>query len=67
MTESDDVTISSTGQLTLTVVRTDHEGEWRCQATSSSGSIEARTKLTVKPTKGMFISYIILYHIVVLL
>ena len=53
MTENDDVEISSNGQLTLTVVRTDHEGEWRCQATSSSGSSEARTYLTVKSTKRM--------------
>ncbi|XP_065904644.1 receptor-type tyrosine-protein phosphatase S-like isoform X2 [Dysidea avara] len=52
MTENDDVVISSNGQLTLTVVRTDHEGEWRCQATSSSGSSEARTNLTVKSTKA---------------
>ena len=56
MTENDDVVISSNGQLTLTVVRTDHEGEWRCQATSSSGSSEARTNLTVKSTKGMYTS-----------
>ena len=53
MTESDDVVISSNGQLTLAVVKTDHEGEWRCQATSSSGSNEARTNLTVKSTQGM--------------
>ena len=54
MTESDDVVISSNGQLTLPVAKKDHEGEWRCQATSSSGSNEARTNLTVKSTQGMY-------------
>lgn len=53
MTENDAVVISSNGQLTLTLVSKDHEGEWRCQATNSSGSTEARTKLTVQPTKCM--------------
>jgi len=62
MTENDDVVISSNGQLTLAVVKTDHEGEWRCQATSSSGSTEARTNLTVKSTKGMSVHvYVIGY------
>ena len=53
MTEDDVIVISSNGQLTLTSVSKDHEGEWRCQATSSSGSTEAKTKLTVTPGKGM--------------
>ena len=51
MTENDAVDISSNGQLTLTSVSTDHEGEWRCQATNSSGSTEARTWLRVTPGK----------------
>ena len=49
MTENDAVAISSNGQLTLTSVSKDYEGEWRCQATNSSGSAEAKTKLTVTP------------------
>ena len=52
MTEDDVVVISSNGQLTLTSVSTDHEGEWRCQATNSSASCEAKTNLTVTPIKG---------------
>ena len=52
MTEDDAVVISSNGQLTLTSVSKDHEGEWRCQATNSSGSSEAKTKLTVTLIKG---------------
>ena len=52
MTEDDTVVISSNGQLTLTSVSTDHEGEWRCQATNSSGSTEAKTKLTVTTIRG---------------
>ena len=53
MTEDDVIVISSNDQLTLTSVSKDHEGEWRCQATSSSGSTEAKTILTVTPGKGM--------------
>ena len=52
MTENDVVVISSNGQLTLTSVSKDHEGEWRCQATNSSGSTEVKTKLTVTPGNG---------------
>ena len=52
MTEDDTVVISSDGQLTLTSVSTDHEGEWKCQATNSSGSNDANTQLTVIPIKG---------------
>ena len=52
MTEDDTVVISSNGQLTLTSVSTDHEGEWKCQATNSSGSNDANTQLTVIPIKG---------------
>ena len=52
MTENDAVVISSNGQLTLTSVSTDHEGEWRCQATNSSGSTEGKTKLKVTPVRG---------------
>ena len=52
MTEDDAVVISSNGQLTLTSVSTEHEGEWRCQATNSLGSGEARTRLTVTLVKG---------------
>ena len=55
MTENDVAVISSNGQLTLTSVSRDHEGEWRCQATNSSGSTEARTRLIVAPGKGMYI------------
>ena len=57
MTEDDVAVISSNGQLTLTLVSRDHEGEWRCQATNSSGSTEARTRLIVTPGKGMYIPY----------
>ena len=46
------VVISSNGQLTLTLVSEDHEGDWRCQATNSSGSTEAQTRLIVTPTKS---------------
>ena len=52
MTEDDAVVINSNGQLTLTLVSKDHEGEWMCQATNSSGSIEAKTKLKVTASKG---------------
>ena len=52
ITEDDAVVVSSNGQLTLTLVSKDHEGEWRCQATNSLGSGEARTKLTVTSVKG---------------
>ena len=52
MTENDAVAISSNGQLTLTSVSKDHEGEWRCQATNSSGSCEAKTKLKVTSDNG---------------
>ena len=52
MTEDDTVVISSNGQLTLTLVSTEHEGEWMCQATNSSGSTEAKTKLKVTASKG---------------
>ena len=52
MTEDDFVVISSNGKLTLTSVSKDHEGEWRCQATNSSGSTEAKTKLTIIPIRG---------------
>ena len=52
MTEDDAVVISSNGQLTLTLVSKDHEGEWRCQSTNSLGSSEARTRLTVAPGKS---------------
>ena len=52
MTEDDIIVISSDGQLTLTLVSKDHEGEWRCQATNSLGSSEARTRLTVTPGRG---------------
>ena len=52
MTEDDAVVISSNGQLTLTLVSKDHEGEWRCQATNSLGNGEAKTKLTVTSVKG---------------
>ena len=52
MTEDDAIVISSDGQLTLTSVSTDHEGEWRCQATNSSGSTEAKTKLKVTRGNG---------------
>ena len=54
MTEDDTAVISSNGQLTLTLVSIDHAGEWRCQATNSSGSIEAKTRLIVAPGKGMY-------------
>ena len=54
MTEDDTAVISSNGQLTLTLVNKDHAGEWRCQATNSSGSIETRTRLIVAPGKGMY-------------
>ena len=53
MTENDVIVISSDGKLTLTSVSKDHEGEWRCQATNTSGSTEAKTKLKVTPGKGM--------------
>ena len=53
MTEDDTAVISSNGQLTLTLVSIDHAGEWRCQATNSSGSTEASTRLIVAPGKGM--------------
>ena len=52
MTEDDAVVISSNGQLTLTLVSKDHEGEWRCQATNSLGSSEAKTRLIVAPGKS---------------
>ena len=52
MTEDDVVVISSNGQLTLTSVTKDHEGDWRCQATNSSGSTEAQTRLIVTPSKS---------------
>ena len=52
MTEDDIIVISSNGQLTLTLVSKNHEGEWRCQATNSLGSSEARATLTVTPGKG---------------
>ena len=52
MTEDDFVVVSSNGKLTLTSVSKDHEGEWRCQATNSSGSTEAKTKLTIIPIRG---------------
>ena len=52
MTEDDVIVISNNGQLKLTLVSKDHEGEWRCQATNSLGSSEARTRLTVIPGKG---------------
>ena len=52
MTENDAVAISSNGQLTLTSASKDHEGEWRCQATNSSGSTEAKTRLTVTSNNG---------------
>ena len=58
MTEDDAVVISSNGQLTLTSVSTDHEGEWRCQATNSSASCEAKTNLTVTPIKGNIHTYV---------
>ena len=57
MTEDDAVVISSNGQLTLTSVSIDHEGEWRCQATNSSGSTEAKTKLKVTPVRGNIYTY----------
>ena len=53
MTEDNVIDISSNGQLTLTSVSTEHEGEWRCQATNSFGSTEAKTKLKVTASKGM--------------
>ena len=52
MTEDDVVVISSNGQLTLTSVSKDHEGEWRCQATNGAGSTEAQTRLIVTPSKS---------------
>ena len=52
MTEDDAVVISSNGQLTLTSVSSEHEGEWRCQVTNNLGRGEARTRLTVTPVKG---------------
>ena len=55
MTENDVAVISSNGQLTLTLVSRDHEGEWRCQATNSSGSTEAKTRLIVTPGKGIYV------------
>ena len=58
MTEDDAVVISSNGQLTLTSVSTDHEGEWRCQATNSSASCEAKTNLIVTPIKGNIHAYV---------
>ena len=58
MTEDDVAVISSNGQLTLTLVSRDHEGEWRCQATNSSGSTEATTRLIVTPGKGMYIHWL---------
>ena len=54
MTEDDVAVISSNGQLTLTSVSIDHGGEWRCQATNSSGSTEATTKLIIIPGRGMY-------------
>ena len=52
MTEDDVVCIISNGHLTLTLVSKDHEGEWRCQATNSLGSSEAKARLTVRPGGG---------------
>ena len=67
MTENDVAVISSNGQLTLTLVSRDHEGEWRCQATNSSGSTEAKTRLIVTPGRGIcvYLLYLIcyIYHV----
>ena len=63
MTENDAVVISSNGQLTLTSVSKNHEGEWRCQATNGSGSTEAKTKLKVTRGKGMYIHACVHTHI----
>ena len=48
MTNDDDVTISEDGQLTLAKASKQHEGEWKCQATNSEGTIEQTMQVLVK-------------------
>jgi len=48
MTNDDDITISEDGQLTLVKASKQHEGEWKCQATNSKGTIEQTMKVFVK-------------------
>ena len=54
MTNQDGVKVAEDGQLSLVMATKDHEGEWKCQASNSEGTVEKKMNVKVKMhIKGM--------------